>query len=65
MSDLELQLLQAMIKIRVRFQDGLSRIQNCLSLVEEVGVEMENDLKWAKIWKALQNKNENPSNETH
>lgn len=50
MSDLEVQLLEAMIKIRVRFSNGSERIQACFNLVEEVAIEMETDPEWQKFW---------------
>lgn len=55
MSDLEVQLLETLIKIRVRFLDGAKRIQNCLSLFEKAEIEMGNDPKLRDVWKTFQN----------
>lgn len=49
MNDLEIELLQAMIKIKVRYSDGLERIQSCLNPVEAVAIEMANDPEWKML----------------
>lgn len=52
MSELEVHLLETLIKIRVQFLDGAVRIQNCLSIVHEVETKMENG---TRLGKSLEN----------
>jgi hypothetical protein len=40
MTSLEMQLVEIMVKIVVRYPDGLERIQSCLLDVVEAGAEM-------------------------
>lgn len=40
MSDLEIELITIMVKLVVRYEDGMERIQAALDRVVEVGIEM-------------------------